>query len=385
MLAETLNNFIHSTGIVNLEYKSVIMIGVALFFLWLAIKKGFEPLLLVPIAFGMLLSNLPLTGVFDPGTENSAPGLLMAFYSIKFILPSLIFMGVGAMTDFGPLIANPKSLLLGAAAQFGIFFTFIGAIAIFGFTAQEASAVAIIGGADGPTAIYTTSKLAPHLLGAVAVAAYSYMALVPVIQPPVMKALTSKKERMIKMDQLRAVSKRKDTFSHNSNIGSFVASSGSGTSDRYAYARKSVQRNGKDGQTFRYGAKCAYEYSYDTFGTFRRGFCGRPYFLSGKDHNDSGFRYCGFRFRDCGRSTFGKTYERFVRRKDQSFDRLGGSFGSAYGCESITDSRTERESVKLFVDACHGTKRCGSDRLCGSGGSIALDVRRILIFKSEIK
>lgn len=193
MLAETLNNFIHSTGIVNLEYKSVIMIGVALFFLWLAIKKGFEPLLLVPIAFGMLLSNLPLTGVFDPGTENSAPGLLMAFYSIKFILPSLIFMGVGAMTDFGPLIANPKSLLLGAAAQFGIFFTFIGAIAIFGFTAQEASAVAIIGGADGPTAIYTTSKLAPHLLGAVAVAAYSYMALVPVIQPPVMKALTSKK------------------------------------------------------------------------------------------------------------------------------------------------------------------------------------------------
>ena len=208
MLAETLNNFIHSTGIVNLEYKSVIMIGVALFFLWLAIKKGFEPLLLVPIAFGMLLSNLPLTGVFDPGTENSAPGLLMAFYSIKFILPSLIFMGVGAMTDFGPLIANPKSLLLGAAAQFGIFFTFIGAIAIFGFTAQEASAVAIIGGADGPTAIYTTSKLAPHLLGAVAVAAYSYMALVPVIQPPVMKALTSKKERMIKMDQLRAVSKK---------------------------------------------------------------------------------------------------------------------------------------------------------------------------------
>lgn len=208
MLAETLNNFIHSTGIVNLEYKSVIMIGVALFFLWLAIKKGFEPLLLVPIAFGMLLSNLPLTGVFDPGTENSAPGLLMAFYSIKFILPSLIFMGVGAMTDFGPLIANPKSLLLGAAAQFGIFFTFIGAIAIFGFTAQEASAVAIIGGADGPTAIYTTSKLAPHLLGAVAVAAYSYMALVPVIQPPVMKALTSKKERMIKMDQLRVVSKK---------------------------------------------------------------------------------------------------------------------------------------------------------------------------------
>lgn len=208
MLAETLYNFIHSTGILNLDYKSAIMIGVAVFFLWLAIKKGFEPLLLVPIAFGMLLSNLPLTGVFAPGTDNSDPGLLMAFYSVKYILPSLIFMGVGAMTDFGPLIANPKSLLLGAAAQFGIFFTFIGAVTIFGFTAQEASSVAIIGGADGPTAIYTTSKLAPHLLGAVAVAAYSYMALVPVIQPPIMKVLTSKKERMIKMDQLRVVSKK---------------------------------------------------------------------------------------------------------------------------------------------------------------------------------
>ncbi len=208
MLAETLNKFFHSTGIFNMDYKSAIMIGVAVFFLWLAVKKGFEPLLLVPIAFGMLLSNLPLTGVFDKAIDGNPPGLLMAFYSIKFILPSLIFMGVGAMTDFAPLIANPKSLLLGAAAQFGIFATFIGAVCIFGFTAQEAGAVAIIGGADGPTAIYTTSKLAPHLLGAVAVAAYSYMALVPVIQPPVMKILTSKKERMIKMDQLRVVSKK---------------------------------------------------------------------------------------------------------------------------------------------------------------------------------
>ena len=201
MLIETIFDFISSTGIANLDYKSGIMICVAWLFLYLAIRKGFEPLLLVPIAFGMLLSNLPLTGVFDED------GLLYFFYKLETIFPSLIFLGVGAMTDFGPLIANPKSLLLGAAAQFGIFFTFFGAVLLFGFNAQEASSIGIIGGADGPTALYLTGKLAPHLLGAIAVAAYSYMALVPVIQPPIMKALTTKKERMIKMEQLREVSR----------------------------------------------------------------------------------------------------------------------------------------------------------------------------------
>ena len=201
MIFDAIKEFLMETGILNMDYKSAIMLAVAVLFLYLAINKGFEPLLLVPIAFGMLLSNLPITGIYDHG------GLLYIFYDMKVMLPPLIFLGVGAMTDFGPLIANPKSLLLGAAAQLGIFFAFFGAI-MLGFNAQEAASIGIIGGADGPTAIYLNQKLAPQILGAVAVAAYSYMALVPVIQPPIMKLLTSKKERIIKMDQLRAVSQR---------------------------------------------------------------------------------------------------------------------------------------------------------------------------------
>jgi sodium ion-translocating decarboxylase beta subunit len=204
MIKDTLMDFISSTGILNMDYKSAIMIGVALLFLYLAIRHGFEPLLLVPIAFGMLLSNLPLSGMFDEG------GLFYWFYQLNKmgILPPLIFMGVGAMTDFGPLIANPRSLLMGAGAQFGIFTSFLGAILLAGFNAQEAASIGIIGGADGPTAIFITTQLAPHLLGAIAVAAYSYMALVPVIQPPIMRLLTTKKERTIKMQQLRPVSQR---------------------------------------------------------------------------------------------------------------------------------------------------------------------------------
>lgn len=211
MILETIQNFVGDMGLLNLDVRSAIMIVVALVFLYLAIGKGFEPLLLVPIAFGMLLSNLPMTGIFlDHAVITSSDqladaGLLTIFYYLKPVLPSLIFLGVGAMTDFGPLIANPKSLLLGAAAQLGIFFAFFGAI-LLGFNAQEASSIGIIGGADGPTALYLTQRLAPALLGAVAVAAYSYMALVPVIQPPIMKLLTTKKERCIQMEQLRQVS-----------------------------------------------------------------------------------------------------------------------------------------------------------------------------------
>ncbi|MDR1704450.1 MAG: sodium ion-translocating decarboxylase subunit beta [Clostridiales bacterium] len=204
----------------------LVMIAIACLLIYLAIAKGFEPLLLIPIAFGMLLANLPLSGITDepfelvkfidaPGgnvievVSNTVGGLLYYMrQGIKLgIFPPLIFLGVGAMTDFGPLIANPKSLLLGAAAQIGIFLTFFGAITLAGFDAQEAASTGIIGGADGPTAIYLTSKLAPHLLGPIAVAAYSYMALVPVIQPPIMKALTTKAERQIVMKQLRPVSK----------------------------------------------------------------------------------------------------------------------------------------------------------------------------------
>ena len=223
-------------GMLFQDPRYIIMIVIACVLLYLGIVKGFEPLLMVPIGFGMLLANLPLAGLngtpvyeyLAEATHNgkagvqvimedgsvmyqyvkSNGGLLYYLYQgVKLgIYPPLIFMGVGAMTDFGPLIANPKSMLLGAAAQLGIFLTFIGALAL-GFTPQEAGSIGIIGGADGPTAIYVTTKLAPHLLGPIAVAAYSYMALVPVIQPPIMKALTTKKERQIVMEQLRPVSK----------------------------------------------------------------------------------------------------------------------------------------------------------------------------------
>lgn len=243
--------FLSSSGIAVLlsgSWQELVMIAVSCLLLYLAIVKGFEPLLLIPIAFGMLLVNLPLAGIMDypksivelpifnqfldPSqyteqqlqamqqmamegrfhfkTITETPGGLLYYLSMGNklgIFPPLIFLGVGAMTDFSPLIANPKALLLGAAAQFGIFFTFLGAI-LLGFNAQEAASIGIIGGADGPTAIFLTTKLAPHLLGPIAVAAYSYMALVPVIQPPIMKALTTEKERKIVMKQLRVVSKK---------------------------------------------------------------------------------------------------------------------------------------------------------------------------------
>ena len=197
-----------STGLYSLTLDQFIMILVGALLLFLAIKKGFEPLLLLPIGFGAILSNIPQAGIADPG------GILYYIYTIGIttgVFPLLIFMGVGALTDFGALIANPKMLFLGAAAQVGIFATLIGALALnlvpgFDFSLKDAAAIAIIGGADGPTAIFLASKLAPHLLGAIAVAAYSYMALVPLIQPPIMRALTTKKERAITMQQLRPVS-----------------------------------------------------------------------------------------------------------------------------------------------------------------------------------
>lgn len=210
-----IKGFISTSGFSAITPGQVIMLIVSFVLLYLAIVKQFEPLLLLPIGFGMFLANLPLAGLMaEPvgqfGQEGfQAGGLLYYLYmGVKLgIYPPLIFMGVGAMTDFGPLIANPKSILLGAAAQFGIFAVFIGAI-LLGFNAQEASSIGIIGGADGPTAIYLTSKLAPHLLGPIAVAAYSYMALVPIIQPPIMRALTTKEERSVVMEQLRPVSKK---------------------------------------------------------------------------------------------------------------------------------------------------------------------------------
>ena len=222
--SQAIKNFLNQTGFASLfaDYKYIIMILISFVLMYLAIVKKFEPLLLLPIAFGMLLTNLPGAGMFHEelfsgghvhwelfsASNAITPGLIDILYlGVKLgIYPCLIFLGVGAMTDFEPLIANPKSLLLGAAAQLGIFITFIGA-RYLGFSPAEAASTGIIGGADGPTAIFVTSRLAPHLLGPIAVAAYSYMALVPVIQPPIMKLLTTKKERQIVMTPLRKVSK----------------------------------------------------------------------------------------------------------------------------------------------------------------------------------
>ena len=205
----TLQNLVATSGIAALTWQQAVMILVSCVLLYLAIVKQFEPMLLLPIAFGMLLANLPLSGVMDEG------GVLSYLYTgVKTsIFPCLVFMGIGAMTDFGPLLANPSSLLLGAAAQAGIYCAFILAVVIsifvpsVNFTAQEIASISIIGGADGPTAIYLTSKLAPHLLGPISVAAYSYMALIPLIQPPIMRMLTTEKERKVVMKELRTVSK----------------------------------------------------------------------------------------------------------------------------------------------------------------------------------
>ncbi|WP_291571050.1 sodium ion-translocating decarboxylase subunit beta [Clostridium sp. UBA4548] len=205
---EVLKDLISESGFANIQGNELLMIGISLILVYLAIRKQFEPLLLLPIAFGMLLTNLPVVDIMAEPLKGE-PGGLLYYLSrgVKWeIFPPLIFLGVGAMTDFGPLLANPSSVLMGAGAQFGIFFAYTLAI-LLGFTPQEASAIGIIGGADGPTAIFVTNKLAPHLLGPIAVAAYSYMALVPVIQPPIMRLMTTPEERKIKMGQLRQVKK----------------------------------------------------------------------------------------------------------------------------------------------------------------------------------
>lgn len=211
-MSELLNNlvtYLQSTGFFHMTWQNGVMLGVSLILLYLAIVKKFEPLLLIPIGFGALAANIPLANLMAPPHGQEIGGLFYYLYhGVKLeIFPPIIFLGIGAMTDFGPLIAAPRTLLLGAAGQFGIFSTLLGATAL-GFTPKEAGSIGIIGGADGPTAIFTTVHLAPHLLGPIAVAAYSYMSLVPLIQPPIMRLLTTRKERRIEMKELRPVSRR---------------------------------------------------------------------------------------------------------------------------------------------------------------------------------
>lgn len=204
---EVIQQLIETSGLYNLTIQNIIMLNIACVFLYLGIKRGYEPYLMVPIAFGMLLVNLPLAGLMDAPTENGPGGLLYYLYqgTNLGIYPPMIFLCLGASTDFGPLLANPKTILLGGAAQFGIFVAFFLSV-MWGMTPQEAASVGIIGGADGPTALFLTTRLAPHLLPAIALAAYSYMALVPIIQPPIIRALTTKKERLVKMTENRKVS-----------------------------------------------------------------------------------------------------------------------------------------------------------------------------------
>ena len=204
---EVIQQLIETSGVYNLTIQNIIMLIIACVFLYLGIKRGYEPYLMVPIAFGMLLVNLPLAGLMDAPTENGPGGLLYYLYqgTNLGIYPPMIFLCLGASTDFGPLLANPKTILLGGAAQFGIFVAFFLSV-MWGMTPQEAASVGIIGGADGPTALFLTTRLAPHLLPAIALAAYSYMALVPIIQPPIIRALTTKKERLVKMTENRKVS-----------------------------------------------------------------------------------------------------------------------------------------------------------------------------------
>ena len=204
---EVIQQLIETSGLYNLTIQNIIMLIIACVFLYLGIKRGYEPYLMVPIAFGMLLVNLPLAGLMDAPTEHGPGGLLYYLYqgTNLGIYPPMIFLCLGASTDFGPLLANPKTILLGGAAQFGIFVAFFLSV-MWGMTPQEAASVGIIGGADGPTALFLTTRLAPHLLPAIALAAYSYMALVPIIQPPIIRALTTKKERLVKMTENRKVS-----------------------------------------------------------------------------------------------------------------------------------------------------------------------------------
>jgi carboxybiotin decarboxylase len=213
-IAEIAKELLQSTGIYSIGWNQIVMMSVGILLITLAIKKGFEPLLLIPIGFGGILANIPIADISGP---NGFLGMIYQFGIQNGVFPLLIFMGVGAMTDFGPLLANPKTLLLGAAAQFGIFSTLFGSLLLakylgFDFGLKEAASIGIIGGADGPTAIFVTSQMAPQLLGAIAVAAYSYMALVPMIQPPIMRWMTTKEERLIVMKQLRPVSQTEKIY-----------------------------------------------------------------------------------------------------------------------------------------------------------------------------
>ena len=397
---DSLRNFAGSTGIAGffseMGWGSVAMICVAFFLLYLAIRHKFEPLLLFTIAFGMLLTNLPganlyHTELFADGHVHwdifvANAGLLDYLYlGVKLgIYPCLIFVGVGAMTDFGPLIANPKSFLLGAAAQIGIFATFLGAYAL-GFTPAQAGSIGIIGGADGPTAIYLTSMLAPELLGPIAVAAYSYMALVPVIQPPIMRALTNKKERGIKMRTLRPVSKLERILfpliiaviislllpSAAPLIGCLMLGNlmkECGVVDRLS---KTVQNELMNIVVIFLGLTVGATATAEAFLNFRT----------------LGILVLGvvaFAMGTAGGLLLAKLMNVFSKEQDQPADRFGRRFGSPDGCPRIADRRPEGEPFELPADARHGAQRGRRGRFGRRCGYPAVVPRIILRRAAEV-
>ena len=387
---DAIRGIYESSGLVSLGWQNYVMIGISCFLLYLAIKKQYEPLLLLPIAFGMLLVNLypeimaaphislvEIQSANDPAAtghvvqeiggkiyyENPTYGGLLyyLYQGVKLgIYPPLIFLGIGCMTDFGPLIANPKSLILGAAAQIGIFITFTGAI-FLGFTEAEAGAIGIIGGADGPTAIYVTTKLAPHLLGSIAIAAYSYMALVPIIQPPIMKLLTTKKERGVVMEQLRPVSKLEKILfpiivviliaiflpDAAPLVGMLMLGNlfkESGVVERIAKAAQNELMNIITiflGTTVGATASGANFLKLDTL------------------------KIC-LLYGHSLRRSLRQDHVQVNRRQDQSSYRFRRCFGCSHGCPCFAEGRTAGESRKLPAYARNGSECCGRYRFGGS-------------------
>ena len=388
-IVTTLDNLIHQTAFFNLTWGNYLMIVIACVFLYLAIARGFEPLLLLPIAFGMLLVNIYPDIMLRPeDAANGTGGLLYYFYVLDewSILPSLIFMGVGAMTDFGPLIANPKSFLLGAAAQFGIFAAYFGAIAL-GFNDRAAAAISIIGGADGPTSIFLCGKLGQtELLGPIAVAAYSYMSLVPIIQPPIMRLFTTEKERQIKMEQLRPVSKlEKILFPIIVTIVVSLILPTTAPLVGMLMLGNLFRESGVVRQLTETAGNALMYTVVILLGTSVGATTSAEAFLNKETLNIVALGLIAFAFGTAAGVLFGKLMCIRVARKGQSADRFGGRIRCSHGGQSIPEGRRGGGSHQLPADARHGTQRGRRDRHGCCGRYLYGDFRSILMLPVRMR
>ena len=373
-ITNTLGNLVQQTAFLNLTWGNYIMIAVACFFLYLAIKHGFEPLLLVPIAFGMLLVNIyPDIMLHAEDSANGTGGLLYYFFQLDewSILPSLIFMGVGAMTDFGPLIANPASFLLGAAAQFGIFAAYLGAMAL-GFSDKAAAAISIIGGADGPTSIFLAGKLQQTaLMGPIAVAAYSYMSLVPIIQPPIMKLLTTEKERKIKMGQLRPVTQlEKILFPIIVTIVVCMILPTTAPLVGMLMLGNLFKESGVVRQLTETASNAMMYIVVILLGTSVGATTSAEAFLNVSTLEDRTTWSDRIRIRYRSRCPVWKTDVRSHTWQGKSADRFSRSICRTYGSPCISESRSGSRSDQLPSDACNGTERSRSYRNSRSSRNI---------------